>query len=139
MHKHRELRGLTAAGRKNRGVLKGHGGNNSIGRYHVSALAFLFLLSLSLYFVCVSASGTRSLLNHYLFFQRELQAARAGTTGSSTIPSNCVATVRPFMVDTVVVGCFSGRIFYHGYFLFVGENINDQKKCGLFSLFIAAK
>lgn len=31
VHKHRELRGLTAAGRKNRGVQKGHGANNSIG------------------------------------------------------------------------------------------------------------
>merc|ERR1712119_277611 len=31
VHKHRELRGLTAAGRKNRGMRKGHGYNNVIG------------------------------------------------------------------------------------------------------------
>ena len=31
VHKHRELRGLTAAGRKNRGMRKGHGYNKVIG------------------------------------------------------------------------------------------------------------
>lgn len=31
VHKHRELRGLTAAGRKNRGMCKGHGYNKVIG------------------------------------------------------------------------------------------------------------
>ncbi|KAJ3305638.1 60S ribosomal protein L15 [Kappamyces sp. JEL0829] len=31
VHKHRELRGLTAAGRKNRGIAKGHGYNKTIG------------------------------------------------------------------------------------------------------------
>lgn len=31
MHKHREMRGLTAAGRKNRGIGKGHGYNKTIG------------------------------------------------------------------------------------------------------------
>merc|ERR1711878_93256 len=31
VHKHRELRGLTAAGKKNRGMGKGHGYNNVIG------------------------------------------------------------------------------------------------------------
>lgn len=31
VHKHRELRGLTAAGRKNRGMGKGHGKNKVIG------------------------------------------------------------------------------------------------------------
>lgn len=31
VHKHRELRGLTAAGRKNRGMRKGHGYNKVKG------------------------------------------------------------------------------------------------------------
>lgn len=31
VHKHRELRGLTAAGRKNRGMRKGNGHNKVIG------------------------------------------------------------------------------------------------------------
>ncbi|KAJ3358202.1 hypothetical protein HDU91_005282 [Kappamyces sp. JEL0680] len=37
VHKHRELRGLTAAGRKNRGIAKGHGYNKTIGATGLTA------------------------------------------------------------------------------------------------------
>lgn len=37
VHKHRELRGLTAAGRSNRGLGKGHGHNKTIGGSHRAA------------------------------------------------------------------------------------------------------